>query len=177
MKTLHVVFFTLSIFLSVSTFAQTEKGNFLLGGTVGFNAQFNDFNDIFYVAINPDFGYFLSDNLAAGASLNLGYTKIDNSSGTSFGFVPFGRYYFGNSANPVFFIQAQIGIVTSRIDNGFDSASSSGGVFGGGPGMAFFLTDQIAIEGALELVRYGGDLSYSDLGLRFGLQAYLGGGE
>lgn len=177
MKNLKLTLLAFAVFASTFASAQTEKGSMLLGGTAGFGAQFNEFNDVFSVNIFPDFGYFAADGIAVGASLNFGYSKADESDATSFGFIPFARYYLNQGNAPMFFLQAKIGVVTNRIDNGFGANTVSGAVFGGGPGMAIFLTDQIAIEGILDVTRYAGDFQFTDLGLLFGVQAYLSRAE
>jgi hypothetical protein len=177
MKKLKIVLTALSLITASVSFAQVEQGNLLLGGTASMGAEFNEFNDVFGVDISPNIGYFVDAGLAIGGALSFGYSKSDNSSATRFGLIPFARFYFTQSGNLMFFLQAKAGILTNRFDNGFSVNSSNGGVFGGGPGMAIFLTDQIAIEGAFELLRYGGDFRFTDLGLRFGVQAYLGQSE
>jgi len=177
MKKLHFTCLALFVFFSTLVQAQTEKGNMLLGGTASFGGQFNDFQDIIAVGINPQIGFFLEDNLAFGGALNLGYASFGGgTSATSFGVVPFARYYFGSSSSR-FFIQAKGGFSTRRIDDGFAITTDTRGLFGGGPGMAFFLSEQIAIEGLVDLTRVTGRLGYTDLGLLIGVQAYLGRGN
>ncbi len=173
MKKLQLIFSVLFLCFALTTFAQTEKGNLLIGGTAGFSAQFNDFNDIFSMNLSPGIGFFIEDGIVIGGNMGFGYTKIDESTGTSFGLIPFGRYYFNRGGSPAFFLQAKAGFIVNRTENNFNSNTSFGGVFGAGPGMAIFLSDQIAIEGILDLVRYAGDFRYTDLAFRFGVQAYL----
>lgn len=170
------------LLLAVTTvsFSQIEQGTSLIGGTAGFNNRFIDRSDDFFsMNISPDYGYFVAENLALGAALGFGYSSAGDFSSTSFSLVPFGRYYFGG-AGPVFFVHAELGFITSRSDSGgfFEPETFNGATFGGGPGMAFFFSDQVAIEGLLEYQRVAGDFDQSNLGLRFGVQVYLGkGGE
>jgi hypothetical protein len=74
------------------------------------------------------------------------------------------------------FAHAQFGYAKSKFDdgNGFES-SSDGTALLVGPGVSFFLNKHVAIEGILGYNKQFGDLDASKLGLRFGVQAYLGG--
>ena len=168
------------LFALISTqtlFSQTEKGNWLIGGNAGFDIQFVDNSDDFFTtSLSPNAGLFIQDNFLVGAGLALIYTKIGDINSTSFGLTPFGRIYFPSSGGPSFFFQASAGFVTTRVDNGFnDPNRNTSAIFNGGPGMAFFITDQIAIEGALLYTRVTDDFLASSLGLVFGVQAYLPG--
>lgn len=162
---------------SILTFSQTEKGKMLIGGTAGFDIQFEDPDDVVSIDFSPGLGFFVIDNLAVGGALSVSYSKAGDFSATGFGISPFGRYYFGAGMTKIF-LQAQGGYVTAKVDfGGGNDNTGKGYVLQGGPGVALFLNEFVAIEGMLAYTKTGGDFDTSDLGLRFGVQAYFGGGE
>ncbi|HEX8060646.1 MAG TPA: hypothetical protein VF473_06895, partial [Cyclobacteriaceae bacterium] len=105
--------------ISSGAFAQFNKGRYLVGGSLGFQTHANkakagsttttgshttDFS------LSPDAGYFIIDNLAVGAALDLGISSTKDSgsnpgktSNTSIGLSPFVRYYL----NQGIFFQGQ----------------------------------------------------------------------
>lgn len=175
MKTKLFLLTIATLFCATFTFAQTAKGGMLLGGTAGFDVQFEDPDNYVSIDLQPTLGFFVADNLAVGGTLALGYGKVGDFSSTTFGLIPFGRYYLG-TGNTRLFLQAQVGFQSTKTDfGGGDDATSSGSIFGAGPGVAIFLNEHVAIEGLLAYNKYGGDYDSSDLGLRFGVQAYFGG--
>lgn len=149
--------------------AQTGKGGVLLGGTASFQVQFTD-PESTNVDLSPQLGFFIANNLAIGGALNLNFSN----SYSSFGIAPFGRYYFEGEKSSRLFVQAQVGYFSTKFG---DDETISGTQIGFGPGVAFFLNDHVAIEGMLAYNIRGGDFSTNDLGLRFGVQAYLGAKE
>lgn len=157
------------------TFAQTNFGGLLVGGTAGFDVQFEDPDNIVTVDLQPQLGFFILNNLAIGGDLTLSYSKAGDVSTNVFGISPFARYYFGEGGTRIF-AHVQGGYITSKLDFGSgDDLKSKGSLIQLGPGVAFFLNDHVALEGILAYSRMGGDFDTSQFGLRFGIQAYLGG--
>ncbi len=154
--------------------AQTTKGSIMLGGTAGFDVQLVESSNVFNLDIQPQLGFFIADNLAVGGNIGIGFGKAGEISSTSFAVSPFGRYYLGSDKTR-FFLHAQVGIIGNSTDFNGDKISSNGYIVGLGPGVAFFLNDHVAIEGVLGYNKLGGDFDYSDIGFRFGVQAFLGG--
>jgi hypothetical protein len=132
----------------LTSVAQTEKGNRLIGvslggfgyshsgvhGTNTINTAFTqqDVNS-FDISINPDIAWFVKDNLAVGASVNikLGTDKrkynsttptpqssTDGINKSSFYIGPYARYYFAGSkkGQPFAQIAAQYGFGGSKSD-------------------------------------------------------------
>lgn len=158
-------------------YAQTGKGGVLLGGTAGFQVQFTDPESTTNVELSPQLGFFIANNLAIGGALNFNFSKSGDSNASSFGIAPFGRYYFEGEKSSRLFVQAQVGYLSTKFDFFGDDETISGTQIGFGPGVAIFLNDHVAIEGLLAYNILGGDFSTNDLGLRFGVQAYLGAKE
>ena len=102
MKKLFPIFITFILFSTNDTFAQIEKGNWLIGGNGNFNYrktndQFGGTKD-FNLSISPDIGYFLKNQFSLGlrSGINSFVTKSNTirSSNTSLGLGPFIRYYY-----------------------------------------------------------------------------------
>ena len=170
---------TLALLLCATfTFAQTEAGKLMIGGNAGFDIQKqDDHDDIVSIDLNPMLGFFVIDNLAVGAALSVSsFKEGDEFTTTGLGIAPFGRYYIGPGGVKLF-IHAQFGYITSKYDDGTFEVKSKGTQLTIGPGLAFFLNDHVAIEALLGYDKFGGDFDGSNIGLRIGVQAYLGGGE
>ncbi|MCC3155853.1 porin family protein [Hymenobacter sp. 15J16-1T3B] len=86
--------------LTLPAVAQTERGNKLLGvslGDLSYSHPAQRYSSI-SVALHPTAGYFVADNLALGATLNLSYARqnINDSEffrAWGYGASPFVRYY------------------------------------------------------------------------------------
>ncbi|MCU4176427.1 outer membrane beta-barrel protein [Carboxylicivirga sp. N1Y90] len=149
----------------------TTKGNILLGGfvnfnkvknttksTVGYNDGFSSYKHYTELTSNdynfnltPNLGYFISDGLAIGASLPLGYTFSKVSDGTesksfSYGISPFVKYYFDFGM----FVEGQVAwhnvneeSESDFLEKDFDVTSKSLGL---AVGYAIFINSKVSIE-------------------------------
>ncbi len=175
MKTLHFSLTMAALLCTTFAFSQTEKGNLLLGGTAGFDVQFEDPDNYISIDLSPELGFFVIDNLAVGAALSIQTSKAGDFKTSAIGISPFGRYYFGSGMTRIF-VHGQVGYVTAKVDfGGGDDSTANGTLFHFGPGVSFFLNKHVAVEGILGYTKQGGDLDTSNFGIRFGVQAYLGG--
>lgn len=166
------------LFLGFAATAQTEKGNWLVGGTLGLNTSKNNTN----INFSPAAGYFFLHNFAAGAALNLGYSKIAFNKVSTFGIGPFARYYFG-TMNIRPFGDAELSFDSQKSKTTSSSSSTtvastvnSTSVFFGA-GLAGFINRNVAIEG---LAGYShtstnvtGSANTGGFNLRVGFQVYL----
>ncbi|WP_443939478.1 outer membrane beta-barrel protein [Pedobacter sp. MW01-1-1] len=151
--------------LAYSSQAQTEKGNILLGGTVGFNstkvtgaAKANtDFS------IVPNVGYFINNNFALGTGI--GYTNKKTPSSMlkrdAFVVAPFGRYYVDLSSQFKFFGQLSVPMEFGKncaTDLNGDNAVKLADVSSFGvqlaPGFAFFPSKRVGIELSVSGIGY-----------------------
>lgn len=149
-------FITLISFFSHPSFSQFKKGTRMPGATVGSIFYNNGNTDIsfpaptqgysyktnsFGLSLTPSMGWFISDNTAIGASLNLnpsgtkstyefnGVTyKKDESTTFNFGIGGFARNYFGNNSSFIPFgqISLNLGISTLSTEGFFYGGSGSG---------------------------------------------------
>jgi hypothetical protein len=181
------IFSIISIMLCFGSlsFAQFTKGKVLAGGS--FSTNFNTYNiaGISYKQTSVDFfpqaGYFIMNNMAVGAGLSLGYSKLKSPPGsitstvtsTSFRFSPFARYYIHN-----FFGQATFGLGTQTpVNSSFELKNSSWAV---SAGYAYLLNEHVAIEPQIGYeTNYlkqgsGSRTTNGNLFLKVGIQVYLG---
>ncbi|MGZ3758068.1 MAG: hypothetical protein ACXVAY_01240 [Mucilaginibacter sp.] len=184
MKKIAFYFILAGISLALTSKAQTQKGNVLIGGDIA-NAglYFSSFN-VFNINLTPKVAWFVNDNIAVGGYVNMGFaSSSSNSSSTTivYGIGPLGRYYFGKQSDGLsrsrFFAEANIGLNGYHYSGGY--GSGNGMNFGVGPGFAYFVTSDVSLE---TLLRYNGshgfydDKNYSNnLALTFGLQFFLEG--
>ncbi|MFD1628816.1 outer membrane beta-barrel protein [Pseudopedobacter beijingensis] len=143
--------------LAFTTQAQTEKGNFILGGSVGFNTSKVDGASKSDVDFNvvPNIGYFLNDNIAIGTGVGYKYAKSVTlkEQGEAFVVAPFGRYYVNLSDQFKFYGQLSVPMefgTAKFVDANGDTGAKLGTATNIGvnvaPGFAFFPTKRIGIE-------------------------------
>ncbi|MFT5165655.1 MAG: opacity protein-like surface antigen [Saprospiraceae bacterium] len=179
MKNLQLVLTSLLLMIAHLSMAQLEKGTTMIGGTAGFDLQFEEGDNLFTLTLNPSIAVFTSNNLAIGSNLGLTYLKSGDFSTTFLNLLPFARYYFlGGNEKSVIFLEGKIGLALASFDNGGGSESESAFQYAFGPGVSFFLTDNVSIDAILAYNHIGGDFDQSSFGLNIGLQAFLfKGGE
>lgn len=173
----HISTFIL-LFATFFTFGQTNEGNKLVGGTVSFGTQFVQNNDnLLFLNLNPNYGRFVNDNIAAGAGLNLFFQKQSNNNTTSLSLLPFGRYYVGNSDVLQFYAEVKGGFIYQRVSNAGGSTNNSGFQINAGPGVAFFLNENVSLDFLVnyEYVRLDEFAVSRRLTFNFGFQIYLDG--
>lgn len=156
-----------------------QEGNWLVGANIG-NIGFNFKSDNFGIDVNPRAGYFISDNAAIGAEVQLGLSIYDGGEEFRYGFTPFVRYYFPEGAAPThrWFGELLGGFAGSSLEDSEGDAVFSS-VFGLRAGYAHFVSQNIAIEGILGFTRTSADISVgngsSGLNIGLGFQIYLPG--
>lgn len=160
----------------VGLFAQTQKSNWLVGGSALFNSQeVEGFNTTTFL-VNPGAGYFIMDDLAIGANIQFSSIKEEGYDAfTTLAFGPFVRYYFVN-----------LGPKTKLFGNGSfgfgnvkygDSESFTTWELSAGP--AIFLNKHVALEIALgySSQKFQDTDATNAFGFRVGFQIHLGGGK
>lgn len=161
--------------------AQIQRGNILVGGNlVDFGLGLNKGSQ-FTMTLQPKAAWFINDNTALGTYVNLGLTT-GAGAGTSvqYGVGALGRRYFGGNALDVLkhtrlFLEANVGIEGVNYSGG---ESTNGLGIGVGPGLAYFVTPNIGLEGLLKyqgILGFGTAATTSNLNLNVGFQIYLPG--
>lgn len=157
--------------------AQTQKGNWMVGSDV-MNMEFtNGLN----LSLNPRAAYFIQDRWAVGAAVGLGIYKASGSNDVQVNWdvAPFTRYYFtdsqinGGLKNGSFFGEGSLGFGGRNSNSG---STTNGIALGIGAGYAYFLTQNISVEGLLKFstITGGGNTkSNGDLNLGVGFSIFL----
>lgn len=185
LKTISVLCLLLLGFIAVNAQTTvTNKGNFIIGGTLGFSTAASDVEGTVdgtntnistatatQLNIAPSIGYFLADNFTFGVGLDYTLNTIDNenennSIDSDLLFGPFARYYLPVGDDMAFFIEADAGFGNSvdEITRDGDSQLINNSVFavGVGPGFTIFSNNAFGIEA---LVKYNYARSDSDIDL------------
>lgn len=141
-------------------FAQFEQGTMLTGGSVGFDLITNKvksgsasvtFGKYTNLSLAPQFGYFIINNLAVGATVDVSVNKFKadgfnyTSTGTQLSFGPFARYYYQNIFGEATF---NVGSSKDKEDDDGTVTETDNGLMGWSiaAGYAAFLNDNVAIE-------------------------------
>ncbi|HEX6226912.1 MAG TPA: autotransporter outer membrane beta-barrel domain-containing protein [Chryseolinea sp.] len=194
MFTKRITLFVIAMVASLGAFAQFNKGRMLVGGS----AEFRTMSDKdktggttttngnrTTLSISPSFGYFIIDQLAVGAAVDMSLSKWnakdafdDDNNTTSIQFQPFVRYYLPMGI----FFQGKFGVGTAKTtydDRGDSKYNTSSLALSAG--YAIFLSDNVAIEPELgyrtsKFKNTDSDTKNlnSGLFLRVGFQIYLG---
>ncbi|HEX8355992.1 MAG TPA: hypothetical protein VF610_01200 [Segetibacter sp.] len=175
----------LAVLLSAGIFsanAQIQRGNVLVGGDIAdFNVGLNK-GSYFSVDLSPKAAWFVSDNTALGGYVNLGLSTAKGQ-GTTFlyGIGALGRLYNNGNAVPAvrhtrFFLEANVGIDGENYSQSNINTTTNGLGLGVGPGIAYFITPNIGLEGLLKyqgILGFGTRATSSNLNLNVGFQVYL----
>lgn len=164
--------------------AQIQQGNLMVGASLGdMKLGLQSGNTAFSLSINPKIGYFIQDNVAIGAEVDLGFATDNTGTDISYGLGAFGRYYVGDKRMVLmkharFFGEVNAGIkgVNSDPKGTVGATNTNGFNVGFGPGVAYFLTPNIGLEALLKYdltVGFGNATTYNSFGLKVGFQIYL----
>ncbi len=152
----------------------TEGGNFIIGSTVGFSTanskvtqtegtgtvkEQNPFST--QIAIAPNIGYFLLDNLALGIRMDYTFSNVRDQNNNSAEnsnvlFGPFMRYYLPMSQANDFFIfgEAGFGFGNSRdlkeLATGTQRINTNLFAFGVGPGVTVIASNAVGLEAVMK---------------------------
>ncbi len=167
-----ILILSIAAIATTGAFAQTEKGNFLLGGSAEFKSEKTGSGTaVTSAGIAPTIGYFVHPDLAVGATLDISTVK---DSYTSFAIAPLVRYYFlplGDHAK--LFANATIGFGSMKPKSG-SSQSLTAWEISAGP--AFFLNSSVAFETVLAYssvkFKNAADATNS-IGVKLGFQIHL----
>jgi outer membrane protein len=150
---------------TISSFAQTEKGSWMIGGslglTIGNNANYDDFK----IYLKPQAGYFILKKLAIGTGIELSYENsiadYPTVPGSSYkyhisivGFTPFARYYFGEKKLKPFIQAIYTYSYFSEVNNptgGIETSNSgytANSTLGGG--FAYFIAPNVSLDATLD---------------------------
>ncbi|WP_127124456.1 outer membrane beta-barrel protein [Pseudoflavitalea rhizosphaerae] len=163
--------------------AQLQKGNILIGADLmGMSADFQSGNTTFNLSIHPKVAWFIQDNIAVGGMVDLGLSTRKGYTAISYGVSALGRYYISDPKTQLlkqsrFFLEGNVGISgqNTKVD-GSDNVSTNGLGIGFGPGIAYFITPNISLEGLLKYnltVGFGNSTTNNQIAFGLGFQIYL----
>jgi len=181
-KNVLAIGFSLMMF-SLSVNAQLQKGNVLVGGNLaGFDLGLNE-GGTFLMNITPKAAWFVKDNVALGAYVDVGLATAKGAgTNVNYGVGGLGRYYFSRADVDLaratrFFVEANAGLQGINTSG----ANSTNGIgLGIGPGLAYFVTPNVALESLLKyngVLGFGSSATSSRLQLNLGFQIYLPGSK
>jgi len=161
------------------------NGDIFISGSVGINSsktgdfKTSDFN------ITPRVGFFVTDNIAIGASLGYMSSKIDagdTATNSQFSVGVFGRYYATPASDFSVFAELGVNYVSMKNEYGVDT---DGSLFATDskpnsmeialrPGVSYFLSDHFALEASIAALSYSSyDPDGGDKTTNFGLNVDL----
>ncbi|MCF3109044.1 hypothetical protein LL912_09670 [Niabella sp. CC-SYL272] len=161
--------------------AQTQKGYYLIGGNLALLSGSTN-EKSFQMNITPKVAWFVQEDLAIGGKVDLGF-KAGRAQKPSINYFvgPMARYYFGEQQvntpkQTRVFAEADAGVS----GNNAGGKSTNGFGAGIGPGLAFFVNENIALEALAKanIITGAGSNGVSfrpELGL--GFQIYLPGSK
>jgi hypothetical protein len=163
--------------------AQIQKGNIMVGGNLAnLGLNFQDGTQ-FSFDLTPKAAWFIKDGLALGGYVNLGVLTHPHGGGTdvNYGVGALARYYVEDknvrklefSKRVRFFLEGSTGFAGRNQANG---PSTNGWDIGVGPGISYFITPNIGLEGLLKYdltVGFGDATTSNRLNLGIGFQIFL----
>lgn len=149
---------------------ETRKDNIMFG--LSGSGQLSRGDNILFGELAPNVGVFIKDRILVGGSLQYALVRYNGKNHhTSLGLYPMARYYFKGLQAHRFFLHGEAGYhrrtAEEYLRHGFGAT--------GGPGIAYFLNQFVALEGVLRFGahQYTNGTTNMELGFRFGAQFYL----
>jgi hypothetical protein len=181
-----VALIIIAAFLAITSgYAQTQKGNVLLGSDISqLNLDFQSNNTTFAINIDPKVGIFFKDNRMLGAQLTFGLATQNKTTTIQYGLSAFGRYYFGAASTGLdrktkWFIEINAGIVGSNTSGANIQHTSTNGLGAGvGPGLSYFISRTVALEALAKYnltTGFGNSIVDNAINASLGFQIFLPG--
>ncbi|MFY8069502.1 MAG: porin family protein [Flavobacterium sp.] len=131
-----------------------SKGDVFASGAVGFGSSKTDDVKSSSFTFAPAVGYFVTENIAAGARLNFGSASEDVFQGTqmveektsSFGLEAFARYYYTPASQFSVYGELAIGVGSEKTEVGTGEYKEKTFGVNAGVGVSYFLNSNFAIE-------------------------------
>lgn len=156
-----------------------DQGDVYVSGRLGFNSfkageeKSSNFN------LSPSVGYFVSDNIAIEAGLNIGSNKYANDSkSSSFGGELGANYFFTPADKFSFTVGAGFAYSTLKRESssGTESPKVNSFIFAVSPGLNYFVSDSFALRASIGALSYGStkvDVDGAEASNNFGLNLNL----
>lgn len=175
-----IALFAFGSLAATAATAQLQRGNVLVGGNLA-GLDFNldsggqlDFN------LSPKAAWFIRDGVAVGGYARLGLATAKGAgTNVGYGVGALARYYFNGSQVPTGSSKVRAFVEGTAGIEGFNASvggSTNGLGLGIGPGIAYFITPNVGLEGLFKyngIVGFGNAVTTNNLGLEVGFQVYL----
>lgn len=152
MKTIKLLFFTISLLFALSTKAQITKRNWMVGGSGDYThetvtSDTGTKTKYKVITIKPNVGYFIMDKFAVGGTLKY----MNQGSFNTYGIGLFSRYYF-LEPEKIFNLYAQIhyDYDINVSDVTFTSRTKNTQFYGAIMGLEVFLNNSVGLEFSLQ---------------------------
>lgn len=178
--------FAAMLFFGLCTFAQTQKGYYIIGAQLaGMDLNFQNKSTSFGLELTPQVAWFVKDNMAIGGYVTLGLQTSKGYTSFDYGIGALGRYYIADKATQItsktkFFLEANAGISGNNTKIGGSSTNTNGLGLGFGPGLAYFITDNVALEGLIKYnlaVGFGNSTTTNNIHFNLGFAIHLPGSK
>ncbi|HVX26840.1 MAG TPA: hypothetical protein VHB70_10890 [Parafilimonas sp.] len=184
MKKIFGALIILCLFAAEKTNAQLDRGTAIVGADLfNFNIGLKKGSQT-NISLSPKAAWMLNSNFAVGGYVNFDLTtqKVAGTTytNTGYGIGALARYYVNDPKVNLlrsgrWFFEGNAGFEGTNVKGG---NSTNGLGLGIGPGYAYFITRNIALEGLLKLnenLGFGNTTSTGDLNFGLGFQIYLPG--
>ena len=175
MKRFSFILIATMLFLAAD--AQTDKGDWMVGGYFRLNTSDNNTE----ISLTPNAGLFVVDNLAVGGNIGLNHTTSGNNKYTSFGIVPFVRYYFTTETQKVRpVLHGALNYLSTRNKIGNNTSSTNTGLnFFVGGGAAAFISNSVSIDALIgyDRTKYKNFDGSGGFAFNIGFQVYVNKGQ
>lgn len=166
--------------------AQTQRGNVMWGASVtNMGLDFQKGNTGFTMDLTPKIGYFIKNEFAVGPEILVGLNTSDGFTRFSYGIGGFVRNFLSPSSETGelqgsrWFVEGNVGLTGTNVKTRGTPATHTNGLgIGFGPGLSYFITKRIALEGLLKYnlgVGFGNATTSNRLNLGIGFQIYIPG--
>ena len=166
-KYLYLISFLVS---SIALNAQTDKGDWMVGGNLAFNTAKKNTS----IQFTPQAGFFFAKNFVLGGQLAVAYNEQGSTNITDFGIGPYVRYYFGETKARPFFA-GDMNFLSSHVKTPLGTSNTTAFEYFLGAGASFFINENVAVDGILGYrhAQYKNEEGSGGLNLRIGFQVFL----
>ncbi len=169
MKKLHLL--VVALFASSLAFAQPEKGNIFLNGSLNFDLGSSSADvSTFNLGVTPKVGYFVTDKIVVGLDLGIAMNNSNDkvsdikTSGLAFGGGAFARYYVMPKDHFAMFFEGAVNtsfgsssVETTGVSvDGPSTFSLNAGIT---PGISVYVSKKIALEANYGFLGYSSNSS------------------
>ena len=178
--------FAVALLIGMSAFSQTQKGYYIIGAQLAsMDLNFQKGSTTFGLNLQPQVAWFVKDNMAIGGQVLVGLNTGKGFTQFNYGIGALGRYYIADKATQItskskFFLEATAGINGTNYKSGGISSNTNGLGLGFGPGLAYFINQNIALEGLVKYnlgIGFGNSTTTNNIHFNLGFSIHLPGSK